>query len=319
MRTMMDVTTRLADAARRLANEAGGFLSMADRYTHGNTNIRILQMRIGEMEEALAAYDGQALPLDVRRITCQKGKTHYHVGEGRDLPCTAEQSQRGEGRDLMLFVTSLSDRLAEIAPQVYECQTHGLKWAHVEPSDWQIVFQINKTLRAYLQAHPPAPGHIYADMCSYPECACCCGAQSEVTELRRQQKESWDIVVGNPITCVNGIVHDPTRPNDCFYCAHEKEVQAAREAGATQILESVRASLRGYPQAGCDAQIGELVDGLLDAAFVLDDDELTFVEHVIRRHPKGCAVVEDIPGLQKRIQARFTEALKRRKEPTDAP
>lgn len=43
----------LEDALRNLTNEAQGFLSMAEKETHGQTNINVLQLRIKEAKEAL--------------------------------------------------------------------------------------------------------------------------------------------------------------------------------------------------------------------------------------------------------------------------
>lgn len=46
---------RLRTALNRLANEAAGFLQMADRETHGNTNMRVLEERIQEGRDALVS------------------------------------------------------------------------------------------------------------------------------------------------------------------------------------------------------------------------------------------------------------------------
>jgi uncharacterized coiled-coil DUF342 family protein len=43
----------LREALRKLANEASGFMSMAVREVHGNTNIRVLELRITEARELL--------------------------------------------------------------------------------------------------------------------------------------------------------------------------------------------------------------------------------------------------------------------------
>jgi hypothetical protein len=45
----------LEQALRNLANEASGFRSMADPFTHGHTNIAVLGLRIDEARAALAA------------------------------------------------------------------------------------------------------------------------------------------------------------------------------------------------------------------------------------------------------------------------
>ena len=44
---------RLREALKRLAAEASGFLSMADKSIHGVTNMRCLEMRIAEARQAL--------------------------------------------------------------------------------------------------------------------------------------------------------------------------------------------------------------------------------------------------------------------------
>lgn len=56
-----DEATRMAASApelinslRRIANEAQGFLAMADREAHGNTNIQVLALRIKEAFEAIS-------------------------------------------------------------------------------------------------------------------------------------------------------------------------------------------------------------------------------------------------------------------------
>lgn len=45
-------------ALSRLANEASGFLSMADEQTHGHTNIAVLRQRIDEARAVLAKAEG---------------------------------------------------------------------------------------------------------------------------------------------------------------------------------------------------------------------------------------------------------------------
>jgi len=50
----------LYEALRTLAHEAHGFLAMADRETHGNTNIQVLSMRIKEALECCAKARGEA-------------------------------------------------------------------------------------------------------------------------------------------------------------------------------------------------------------------------------------------------------------------
>jgi hypothetical protein len=44
----------LLSALRQLSNEAAGFLSMADPFAHGNTNIAVLSERISEARAAIA-------------------------------------------------------------------------------------------------------------------------------------------------------------------------------------------------------------------------------------------------------------------------
>jgi hypothetical protein len=44
----------LVTALWKLANEATGFLSMANRESHGTTNMRVLQMRIDEARAVIA-------------------------------------------------------------------------------------------------------------------------------------------------------------------------------------------------------------------------------------------------------------------------
>lgn len=50
----------LVSALSSLRNEAKGFLSMANPYNHGNTNIACLQNRIDEAEAALKSHKGGA-------------------------------------------------------------------------------------------------------------------------------------------------------------------------------------------------------------------------------------------------------------------
>lgn len=42
-----------SQALRKLANEAEGFLAIADRETHGSTNVAVLKLRIEEARAAL--------------------------------------------------------------------------------------------------------------------------------------------------------------------------------------------------------------------------------------------------------------------------
>ena len=49
--------TRLAEACRHLRNEAAGFLEMSDIKRHGQTNSRILRLRIEEAADRLADYE----------------------------------------------------------------------------------------------------------------------------------------------------------------------------------------------------------------------------------------------------------------------
>ena len=53
---MATMATRkeLIDALRSLANESAGFLSMADRLTHGNTNMAVMQAKIDAARAVLA-------------------------------------------------------------------------------------------------------------------------------------------------------------------------------------------------------------------------------------------------------------------------
>lgn len=51
----------LVAALRSLINEASGFLAMADRDTHGNTNIAVLQHHIDNARAALEQAEGRAL------------------------------------------------------------------------------------------------------------------------------------------------------------------------------------------------------------------------------------------------------------------
>ena len=57
-RTALDAsrkrTRELEERLLRLANEAHGFLSMADRETHGVANMNVLRLRIDEARAALA-------------------------------------------------------------------------------------------------------------------------------------------------------------------------------------------------------------------------------------------------------------------------
>lgn len=47
---------RLIDALRNLRNEAGGFMSMADKYNHGVTNMRCMEHSINEAGKVIAAF-----------------------------------------------------------------------------------------------------------------------------------------------------------------------------------------------------------------------------------------------------------------------
>ncbi len=51
------VIEELMDAANKLANEASGFLSMANRNDHGTTNMQVLQHWIDNARQALAVAD----------------------------------------------------------------------------------------------------------------------------------------------------------------------------------------------------------------------------------------------------------------------
>lgn len=46
---------RLGEALKNLANEAAGFLSMADPTNHGNTNMHVLAVRIDEAKALLTS------------------------------------------------------------------------------------------------------------------------------------------------------------------------------------------------------------------------------------------------------------------------
>jgi hypothetical protein len=49
----------LRDSLRKLANEASGFLAMADRQTHGHTNMAVLRMRIDDARALLETSGGE--------------------------------------------------------------------------------------------------------------------------------------------------------------------------------------------------------------------------------------------------------------------
>ena len=49
----------LLDALTKLANEAQGFLAMADRDIHGHTNFSVLQERIDRARQAIAQAEGR--------------------------------------------------------------------------------------------------------------------------------------------------------------------------------------------------------------------------------------------------------------------
>jgi hypothetical protein len=48
-----DTILQLRDSLLKLSNEASGFLAMADRNTHGNTNMAVLKMRIDDARALL--------------------------------------------------------------------------------------------------------------------------------------------------------------------------------------------------------------------------------------------------------------------------
>jgi hypothetical protein len=56
---VMAAGPELISALRSLANEAHGFLSMADEMTHGRTNMACLRNRIDAARDLLAQIDGE--------------------------------------------------------------------------------------------------------------------------------------------------------------------------------------------------------------------------------------------------------------------
>lgn len=59
LREMRERTLDMTEALERLANEASGFLSMADRSTHGVTNMNVLRLRIDEARAAIKKARGE--------------------------------------------------------------------------------------------------------------------------------------------------------------------------------------------------------------------------------------------------------------------
>lgn len=107
---------RLESALRQLASEAHGFLSMADREVHGNTNINVLRLRIDEARAALGAEPTGEAGLFSRHLC----KTHgeYWTDDGPTCPRCVEGLNRDAEEKAALST--------EPPPQ--RCP-HGKRWA----------------------------------------------------------------------------------------------------------------------------------------------------------------------------------------------
>ena len=56
--------------------------------------------------------------------------------------------------------------------------------------------------------------------------------EAQLAEYKRERQEQIDIIMSNPVTCINRITHpvDETKYDDCIYChIHKLEVQLAAE------------------------------------------------------------------------------------------
>lgn len=53
IKAVAEIAPELAEALKRLANEAAGFLAMSDKDRHGNINTRILRDRIEQARDLI--------------------------------------------------------------------------------------------------------------------------------------------------------------------------------------------------------------------------------------------------------------------------